>query len=220
MKYFFNNYGNRGSGILVIALLCSVTFWIGPAAAFDSPGLTLNLFTDPNHPDFKFQLGADAIPLIIVIKNIAGKAIDTERGFSSLELYNSVIVTDPTGTKHNLKQGDELHKMPPPYFLKGRAWSLAEALPADWVRSAAIDDLRKYVPIMGAVPGWYRIEANRPFVRFASAGVFPKLGSLGLLENSANWTDTVRSNVLQIFVRYFCDGDIPNLYLFLFGHRI
>jgi len=200
MRYFFQKYGAVGVRMFLIALLWPGIVWPGIAAAFESPGLTLNLYTNPDHPDFKFQLGADAIPLIIVIQNITSKAIDTERGFSSLELYNSVIVTDPTGTKHYLKQGDESHKMPAPYFLNGRPWSLAETLPADWVRSADIDDLRNQVPIMNTTPGWYRIEAYQPFVRFASTGVFPKLGSLGLLDNPANWTETVRSNVMQIFI--------------------
>ena len=200
MRYFFNSYGTKYVRIFLIALAGAGFLWPAIAMGIDTPGLSLSLYTDPDHPDFKFQLDQDPIPLIVVIKNIAGTTIHTERGFSGLELYNAVIVTDPTGTKHNLKQGDHSHKMPVPYFLTGRPWSLAEALPATWVRSVTIDDLRNHVPIMLTTAGWYKIQAYQPFARFASTGQFPKLGTLGLLDNPANWSDTVSSNVLQIFI--------------------
>ena len=200
MRYFFKNDGTRYVRIFLIALVGAGFLWPAIAMGYDTPGLSLNLYTDPNHPDFKFQLDQDPIPLIIVIKNIADTAINTARGFSGLELYNAVIVTDPTGTKHYLKQGDHSHKMPVPYFLAGRPWSLAETLPAAWVRSVTIDDLRDHVPTMLTTAGWYKIQAYQPFARFASTGQFPKLGTLGLLDNPANWSDTVSSNVLQIFI--------------------
>lgn len=200
MRYFFKYDGTKYVRIFLIALVGAGILWPAIAMGIDTPGLKLNLYTDPGHPDFKFQLDQDPIPLIIVIKNIAGTTIHTARGFSGLELYKAVIVTDPTGARHYLKQGDHSHKMPVPYFLSGRPWSLAEALPATWVRSATIDDIRDRVPIMLTTAGWYKIQAYQPFARFASTGQFPKLGTLGLLDNPANWSDTVSSNVLQIFI--------------------
>jgi len=200
MRYFLKNYGTIYVRIFLIALVWAGFLWPAIATGIDTPGLRLKLYTDADHPDFKFQLDADPIPLIIVIKKITDTTITTERGFSGLELYNAVIVTDPTGARHNLKPGDESHKMPVPYFLTGRPWSLAETLPAAWVRSVTINDLRDHVPIMLTTAGWYTIEAHQPFVRFASTGEFPKLGTLGLLDNPANWSDTVSSNVLQIFI--------------------
>jgi hypothetical protein len=158
------------------------------------------VFTDQDHPDLRFQLGLDPVKLIMVIKNETNTPIATARGFSQAEFHRALIVTDPGGVRHVVGEGHKLHKMDPPFFLNARPWGQAEALPAGWVRSVTVADLRDYVPVMKTTAGWYTIQAQQPFVRFASTGQYAGLGFLGALDHPDNWHGTVNSNIKQIFL--------------------
>lgn len=175
-----------------------------PGWAFDSSGLELKLYADQSHEDFKYLLGQDPVRIHLAIRNIAAQPIVTSRGYSQVELYNHIFVTDPAGVQHILGRGEEVHKMPPPFFINDLPWALAESLPAGWVRTVTFADLRILLPMMRTVPGWYTIEARQPFIRFAESGQDAGLGLLGLLDRPspplANWEGTVRSKSLQIFI--------------------
>jgi hypothetical protein len=174
-------------------------FFLTFAEAYDSPGLNLGIYTeqDAGKP---FMLGVDAVALLIVIKNEEGVPIVTARGFSQVELYKSLIVTDPKGGRTLLAVEDETHKMPTPYTLNGKDWDLAEILPQTWVRSVKIDDLREKVPVMNTTAGWYTIETQQPFVRFAATGNEKELGLIGLIDDPNNWSGSLKSNTLQIYI--------------------
>jgi hypothetical protein len=61
-------------------------------------------------------------------------------------------------------------------------------------------DLKALFPIMTTTPGWYKLEAHQPFVRFGRPVEDQRLGLLGLLDDLQNWTGTVNSNKLQIYI--------------------
>ena len=187
--------------IAVLALLLGMMIiYPGHSWAYDSSGLGLKVLTDQQHEDLRFLLGQEPVPLIVVIRNETNIPIATGRGFSQVEVQRSLIITDPGGTRHMLSEGYEMHKMAPPFFLNQRPWGLAESLPADWVRSVTIDDLRNYIPVMKTTAGWYTIQAQQPFVRFASTGQDAGLGYLGALDHPDNWHGTVNSNKIQIYI--------------------
>ena len=119
------------------------------------PGLVLNIYTEENQ--HQFPLG-DSIKLTLVIKNDTGEPALTEREFSKIELYTSLVVIDPAGNAYYLEKAALGHIMPPPFFWKGEAWSPAEALPPDFVRSATITDITELVPVMKTLPGWYTLD--------------------------------------------------------------
>jgi hypothetical protein len=183
---------------LLVLLVVSFPICLDTAWSYDSPGLSIGLYPDQRNPDLRFTLGENPVALVVVVSNTEGRQVVTERGFSQIELRYSLIVTDPNGAKHVLNQG--AHKMPPPYDINDQPWALAESLPANWVRSATIDDLREYVPVMKTLPGWYTVEARQPFLRFAMTGQDSGLGFLGLLDQADNWSGEIKSNVLQLYV--------------------
>jgi hypothetical protein len=201
MKRFLGNYRSSFSLIWIIFAVGAGLLCAGPAWGFDSPGVSLNIYVDQDYENLTYDLGEDSVALIIVLKNTANREIVTERGFSQEELHHALIVTDPNGVRHVLRPGDEAHKMPIPFFISDQAWSLAEKLPADWVKSATIVDLREHVPVMFSTAGWYTIEAQQPFARFAITGDFAGLGTMGGQESANNWTGTIDSNKIQIFIR-------------------
>jgi hypothetical protein len=123
----------------------------------------------------------------------------TARGFSQVELYRSLTVTDPKGVRHILA-GDDAHEMLGLYTLGDQDWDLAEVLPQDWARTAKIGDLREKVPTMYTIAGCYTIEAQQPFVRFAVTGNEPQLGLIGLVDDPNKWSGSLKSNKLQIYV--------------------
>ena len=199
MERFINDYGTRCMRVLTILILWAGLLCHGHAWGNDASGLTLNLYIDEDHPELQFLLGSP-IKLTMVIANTSERPIHTERGFSQVELYHSLFITDPGGKRHTVGPGTTAHKMPPPFFINGLAWSLAETLTADWVRSANIYDLCELLPMMKKTPGWYTIEAQQPFVRFASYIQDPGLGLLGQQDYPENWHGTVNSEKMQIYV--------------------
>jgi hypothetical protein len=172
------------------------------ARAFDTAGLQLQVFTAEDKADLKYVLGDqdDIVTLYVVIRNVSGEQIVTESGFSQLQLQQALIVTDPAGRRHTLRKDEGFHKMPVPFFLANQPWALAERLPSKWDRSITIEDLRKFVPSMLTVAGWYTIEARQDYVRFASVTQIEELGTLGQLDTPLNWRGTLRSNTLQILI--------------------
>ena len=153
MKQFFYDYGTRCLRVMVILPLLAGLLGPGHARGEDLSGLGLSLHTDDDHTDddhtdFQYQLGKP-IKLIMVIKNVSGQPINTERGFSQVELQKTLLVTDPTGTKHSLSQETIATTPEPPLFLNNQLpTSPAETLAPGWVRSATIDDLRVLFPVM------------------------------------------------------------------------
>ena len=199
MKRLINYYGTRCLRALAILFLGTGILCHGQVWGYESSGLTLSLHADPDHADLKFILG-EAITLIMVISNDTHGPIATDRGFSQVELHHSLIVIDPGGKRHELRQENEAHGMPPPFFLNDQPWGHAETLRADWVRSVTIEDLTELIPMMKTTAGWYTIEAQQPFVRYARTGQDAGLGFLGLLDHSENWPGTVNSEKMQIYV--------------------
>jgi hypothetical protein len=187
--------------ILIVFFLWAAMLCCGVAWAFDSPGLSLNIYVEPGAGEaLEYGLDVDPVKLFLVLKNESGRAIVTERNFSLEELHHSLIITDPNGARHILRPSDEIHKMPMPFFINEKAWSPAEKLPVNWVKSTSIEDLRAKVPVMFSTAGWYTIEAQQPFVRFASSGEFGSLGTMAMQDNANNWTGALVANKLQILI--------------------
>jgi hypothetical protein len=196
---------NGKVGCFLLALSIFSTTWflfLASADAYDSPGVKLAVFTDKQHAGVEFRLGdsEDPVSLLIVMNNEAGVGVVTARGFSQVELYKSLIVTDPKGMRHFLVTEDESHKMPSPFTINGKDWDLAEVLTQSWARSVKIDDLRQKLPFMNTTAGWYTIEAQQPFVRYAATGNEEGLGLIGLVDNPNNWSGTIKSNTLQVYL--------------------
>jgi len=167
-----------------------------------SSGLSLNVYADEqNHPQLQFQLGVDPIELTLVIKNVTPWQINTKRGFSQVDLHKALILTDPNGTKHAFtRENDRVFDVLPAISFNQVPTAKAEVLPAVWVRSIKIDDLRSLFPMMNTIPGWYVIEAQQPFVRFAWTVQANPVGLLGPQEDPNNWHGTVDSSKLQIYI--------------------
>jgi hypothetical protein len=182
-------------------IIAAWLFSLNPAGAYDSSGVDLKIYAQQGQSSLQFNLGTDAVPLIIVLSNIAGRTVYTERGFSQIELHQTLIVTAPDGSRFPVRAADDGHKMPVPFFLNEKAYGLAEPLAPDWSRSATISDLRELLPAMKTVPGWYTIDAEQPFVRFAATADIKGLGFLGQQENPSNWHGTIASNKLQVYIK-------------------
>ena len=167
-----------------------------------SSGLSLNLYADEqSHPQLQYQLGIDAIEITMVIKNDTPWPVNTDRGFSKVDLHRALILTDPSGTKHAYSQdkAGAFDVLPAISFNQVPATE-AEVLPAPWTRSVKLDDLRALFPRLNTVPGWYVIEAQQPFIRFAWTVQAVPVGLLGPQIDPNNWEGTVDSNKLQIYV--------------------
>lgn len=167
-----------------------------------SSGLSLNLYADEqNHPQLQFQLGVDEIELTMVIKNVTPWTINTKRGFSQVDLHKALILTDPNGTKQAFtRENDRVFDVLPAISFNQVPTAKAEILPVAWVRSIKINDLRSLFPMMNTIPGWYVIEAQQPFVRFAWTVQANPVGLLGPQTDPNNLHGTVDSNKLQIYV--------------------
>jgi hypothetical protein len=188
--------------LVFLLLFLSIVGWTAAANVwgYDTPGVDLKLYTDPSQPDVTYELGVEAVPLIVVQRNVAFAEVLTTRGFSERELHQSLIITDPTGRRHYLNAGAPVHRMPIPFFIANRAWGKAEILPEGWERSVQVKDLRNHIAEMNNVAGWYTIQAQQPFVRYATLREDASLGDLGDLTDPANWKGTLNSNVLQVYV--------------------
>ena len=196
---------NRLKRILVVTavvpLVCFGLFGPTPGGAYDSAGINMQVYTvgkDAVEP--VYLLGEENITLLLVIRNETGKPVVTERGFSEVELDDALVVQDPNGIRHLLREVGDAHFMRTPYFLNDKPWAKAESLPPDWVRSVEIEDLREKLPVMKTLAGWYTISVQQPFVRYAATGQDAGLGFLGLLDHPNNWSGTLQSNTLQIYV--------------------
>jgi hypothetical protein len=184
----------------VLGLACAVLMLHRPLYGYTDSGLKLELAVDSEHANLNYALGTEPVKLFVSISNAVSQPIATVRGFSQIELYNSLIVKDPGGTRHVSSAEGPSHKMPPPFFINSMPWGLAETLPANWVRSATITDLTEKFPVMKTTAGWYTIEVRSSFIRFAATGEDPGLGLIGLLDAEENWTGTIASNTLQIYI--------------------
>lgn len=171
-----------------------------PSHAYTKGGLSLELAVDKEHADLTYLLGAEPVKLFVKVSNAIGLPIATSRGFSQIELYNLLIVTDPNGFRYYANIDSPAHKMPPPYFIADLPWGLAETLPATWVRSLTISDLTEKFPVMKTLPGWYTIEARTSFVRFKMTGQDAGLGLIAQLNHPENWSGNVAAAKLQLFI--------------------
>jgi hypothetical protein len=183
-----------------LGIACALLIFGGAAAAQTGSGLQLEVAVDSDHADLSYTLGTEPVKLFVKISNLSGGPLATARGFSQVELYNALVVTDPSGGRNLSGSEGSGHKMPPPYFINGIPWGLAETLPGNWVRTATVNDLRDMVPAMKTTAGWYTIEARTSFIRFASTGQDAGLGLIGLLDHTGNWTGAVVSKKLQIYI--------------------
>jgi hypothetical protein len=184
----------------VCGLACALLMAPQPLFGYTDSGLKLELAVDSEHANLTYTLGTEPVRLFISISNTAVQPIATTRGFSQIELYNALIVTDPGGIRHVSGSESASHKMPPPYFINGMPWGLSETLPANWVRSATITDLTEKFPVMKTTAGWYTIEARTSFARFVTTGQNAGLGLIGLLDDPENWNGTVAAQKLQIYI--------------------
>lgn len=200
MKQSRNRWGRIHMLGWGFGLACAVLMLHQPLFGYTDSGLKLELAVDSDHANLTYTLGTEAVKLLVSISNAAALPIATVRGFSQIELYNSLIVTDPGGTRHVSGSESPSHKMPPPYYINSMPWGLAETLPADWIRSATITDLTEKFPVMKTTAGWYTIEAHTSFARFATTGQDAGLGLIGLLDAEENWAGTVASGKLQIYI--------------------
>jgi len=209
MSRFLKEKRMKCCWVVFMIVLCGSLYGMKPVWGYETSGLSLRLFADQNDPNFQFKygLGSDTISILIVMTNEAGVPVATKRGLSEIELHRTLIVTDPSGARHFLGEEDA-HKMPIPYFLNGKPWGLAEELPKDWVRSAKIADLTELVPLMKTTPGWYTIKGLQFFARYASTGLDPDLGFIGLLVHPNNWNGTIESNTLQIYIAPMSGGQV------------
>jgi hypothetical protein len=179
--------------ILAASLKCPVSVW-----GDDGSGMSMEIYADQEHQNLQYNLG-ESVKLIMVIKNISDWSINTERGFSEINLEKSIVITDPAGVKHSVSQDKKAFDMPPPFFWNDRPASPAETLPKGWVRSATID-LDVLLPMMRTTPGWYTVEINLLFVRYFLTVYDDQIGLLGIEDDPKNWNDALSVNKLQLFI--------------------
>jgi len=159
--------------------------------------LGLDLYTSQNQT--QYALGSP-IGVSIVVKNVSGFPTNTDRGFSEIDLYNSLILTDPSGTAFKYSEQERALDHPPPFFLEGRAAVPAETLPSTWVRTTTIDDLTNLFTMMKTNPGWYTLEAQLPFTRFTWIVNDSQLGLLGISGHPDQCEGFLVSNQLKFYV--------------------
>jgi hypothetical protein len=161
-------------------------------------GLSLGLYV-PQGEGPQYYLGSP-VKLILVIKNESGFTLKTERGFSQVDLYQSLILTDPSGKMYKLTQAGKALDMPPPFFVNGRVAIPAEAIPAEWARTVTVNDLTNLFPMMKTSPGWYSIEAQQPFLRFGETVQDSSLGLLGIEGQPGQCQGVLKSNRLSLYI--------------------
>jgi hypothetical protein len=201
MKQIYHTSGIARLKSLAIIMLVMGLF-AGHVSGQVSGGLKLDLYADEkDHPQLRFALGQDKIQITIVVKNDTPWAIYTDRGFSPAGLHRALILTDPKGVRHAYSEaGAGAFDV-----LPGISWNQimtteAQILASNWARSVIIEDLKSLFPMLDKVPGWYVIEAQLPFVRFAWAVNVPPLGILAPQKDLNNWYGTIDSNRIQIYV--------------------
>jgi hypothetical protein len=198
MKLQLHDLRIRCVCLLALTCLWAGFVWPGHARGEDTSGMSLNVYTDPSHQGTDYALGDDPVKLVMVIKNISEWPVNTDRGFSQIELQRSLVVTDPGGTRYSLSQETLALTPAHPLYLYDFATSPAETLPEGWVRSVTIADLTELFTMMGKTPGWYTIEAHQPFVRYAWIIQDDQLGKLAIQDDARNWYGTIDSNQIQV----------------------
>jgi hypothetical protein len=172
------------------------------ARAQNYSGLSLKLYgNDPANTQNEYLLESDpsnpdelnSIKLLLVLKNISDQKINTKRGFSQVELYRALKVTDPCGTPHELIPDESAVAADAamPRFRGGRPLIPAEVLPAEFVKSVKILDLRKLFPVMYELPGEYKIGAQLQGVRFFLTEYSEERGLEGVANHFSNWFGTI-----------------------------
>lgn len=162
----------------------------------NNPDNTENVYTlegGPQDPGYNY-----VIPLMLVLKNISGQSINTERGFSQVELHRALKVTDPCGKPLELPPDvDDAFEYDAgmPRFVGGRALAPAEVLKATFARSLKIDDLRDLFPVMYELPGVYKVSAQLKGARFFVTEFDQNHGLQGLALHPSNWFGTIDATV-------------------------
>ncbi len=184
------------SSLGVLTALTIVLFFVQTSQA-GICGLSLELFADQATSDY--QLG-DPVKIMLVIKNDTGFDLNTTRGFSQAELQKGLTLTTPSGEKRRFTDEDLIFDMPPPYFIDNLVGVPAETLPANWVRTVTIEDLRELFPVMRETPGWYTIEAEQEFVRYLWTIAYGNAGLLGVDNDPNACRETVLANRIQVYI--------------------
>ena len=72
---------NKNLPIIVFAIIWLALVCYDSALAYDSAGISLNIFVDQGDEDLTYNLADpnDPVTLLVVIKNIAARTVDTER---------------------------------------------------------------------------------------------------------------------------------------------
>ncbi len=198
MRKYFDDRRKTFLWLFAVLMLGAHLFYPGNSQAEEICGLSLGLYL-PQGEGPQYDLGSP-VKVILVIKNVTGFTLKTERGFSQVDFYQSLILTDPSGKVYKLTQATKALDMPPPFFLNGRAAIPAEALPADWARTVTVNDLTDLFPMMKTNPGWYSVEAQQPFLRFGTTVQDSGLGLLGIEGEPEQCQGVLKSNRLSLYI--------------------
>ena len=178
----------------LVLLCCQSAAWgAGPA------GLSLKLFLKPDGSSGLVPLGAP-IQMLLVVKNESFSQLITERDFSKKKFYLSLILVSTEPNKVYTLSGQELHPMMSAFYVAGRPMVRAEVLPAGWVKSTGIADLRELFPVLKTQPGTYALKAELPFMRFQWGLELNPLGQLGALDHPDNFNGILVSNNIGLNV--------------------
>jgi hypothetical protein len=133
-----------------------------------------------------------------------------ERGLSQVELPRTLEVTDPCGTTHELSPETDVfaYDAPPSFRVGGRPTSPAEILSSNFAKSATIDDLRVFFPLMKRMPGLYRINALMGGKRFVWALYIPEKGLLGVSDHPDNWAGSIEAEEMKIYLTPVSGGQL------------
>ena len=81
---------------VLIGLFLAVWLFAGNKSwGLEPSGMELRLYANQN----RYDIG-EPVPLVMVLKNVAGELIVTEEKFSKSELHRFIKITDPDGTTH------------------------------------------------------------------------------------------------------------------------
>lgn len=200
MKRSLHNQRTTALKLLAVLILCSVLLLPGISQGGELCGMDLSLYADQTAPpDLQYALGSP-IKVILVIKNVSGFTAATERWFSQVDLYKSLIVMDPAGKHYKYSEATKAVDMPPPFFLAGQPAIPAEVLQSGWARTITLEDLRELFPMMKTDPGWYTLEANVPFIKFGWTVQDRALGVLGILGHRDQCEGFIASNRLNLYI--------------------
>jgi hypothetical protein len=185
------------------SILCLFGFVLllghSPALGAGPAGLSVNLFLKPDGSTGLVPLGAP-IEMLLVVKNQSLSQLITERDFSKKKFYLALILVSNETNKVYTLSGQELHPMMSAFYVAGRPMVRAEVLPAGWVKSTGIADLRELFPVLKTQPGTYGLRAELPFLRFQWGLELNPLGQLGALDHPDNFNGILVSNQIKLNV--------------------